>query len=608
MNKLNLISIALLFCSLISCNSTDGITENQRITLQFNNLIEGNIDASQLWKTAVSLEINISTDRPTEIFAYSSGLEETILYDKKIVSNSEIVLLTVPQGYGKKVLLIFNNGIRINTTTISLTGVPKQSVEVNIQSSTIANETKSRVALTSSLYGQDIIPNMGYTNMDVQKVLPILNNVQEGVNADSRNVDTNYELISNGPFVVSMLYGYTGCYDSRILGYYYHSPGTYSDLKFVDLTETHIFDYIGGKAKLQYQLDNVTDKWYDANYDYRDGFEPPYTTIMDRLGDDAYNIDAVISYYKDRITQIRGLTYKIDVPKGYRIGFYLKRANIESPTQRESIIKRGIPSNVLPDNFIETNFSAMAMNVDGKLRSFYYQNDGVTFLGMEDAGTNGDFDCNDVIFGVEKELESELPTLASPDVDAIIQSYSNLPWTIAFEDIGRSADFDFNDAVVRIIPNYDTQKADVYVCAAGSEQPIYLYYDGPNGDTQLCEVHEALGGGKYINTTSSIAIVQPKHVATVDWPTEYSIANDAKRFYCQIKRGTCKECKDIISLNDNSGEMPQAILVAGNWNWPKEGINIVSVYNSFPDWSKDATKMTFWNWYSYPQADTFVNQ
>ena len=49
---------------------------------------------------------------------------------------------------------------------------------------------------------------------------------------------TNYELISTGPFYLSLLYGCTGTYDQTILGYYYYKEkGKYTDLVMVDLMD-----------------------------------------------------------------------------------------------------------------------------------------------------------------------------------------------------------------------------------------------------------------------------------------------------------------------------------------------------------------------------------
>ena len=608
-----LIYIFVMIYSIVisSCNSDDGFNETERISVKFNNLIEGNIDGIQLWKTTVALNTNVIKDNTYEITAYSYGLDKTILFDKKTVLNGESTKLTIPQGFGNRILLIYSNGVKRISSLVNLTGVPQQSIDISF--SNISENSKTQIdtkaATSPSLYGDDIVSNVGYMDVNIEKVLSLLQNVQEGINAGNKDLlEINYVLISNGPFNVSFLYGYTGCYESRILGYYYHSPGTYSDMKFVDLTETLNYDYIRQKAKLQYQLDGDKDKWYDANFDYRDGFTPPYTKVKERLDDDAYNIDCVISKYGTRITAMRGLSYNIDVPKGYRIGFYLKRMGKINMSQRASIISKGISSDVLPRDFTETNFTANALNTDGKLRSFYYQNDGVTFMGFEDAGSDGDFDCNDIIIGVNAELDKELPIVAYPDVDAIVQSYEKMSWTIAYEDIGRNADFDFNDAVISFTPNYETQTADVYACAAGGEHPIYIHYDGPDGDIFLSEIHEALGGGAYINTTSSMAVVAPQYIGTVKWPNEYTVEKDALRFYCKVKRGNCEDCNDIISLNNNPGNMPQAILVAGNWKWPKEGFPITTVYSIFQDWGKDATKMAYWNWYSYPKSDTYVNQ
>lgn len=110
----------------------------------------------------------------------------------------------------------------------------------------------------------------------------------EGKAAATNNPDgISYEFTSDGyqgqgvygdNTIVSLsyLYGYTGYTKSRIVGYYTHSEGTYSDLELHDLGETHANDYLASpgtsnyQAKVQYQLDGE-DKWYDANFFYMDG-------------------------------------------------------------------------------------------------------------------------------------------------------------------------------------------------------------------------------------------------------------------------------------------------------------------------------------------------
>lgn len=91
------------------------------------------------------------------------------------------------------------------------------------------------------------------------------------------------------------------------------------------------------------------------------------------------------------------------------------------------------------------------------------------------------------------------------------------------------------------------------------------------------------------------------------WPKSYTMAQDAKRFYIEVKRGTCEDCADVITLANESGKTPEALLIAGEWKWPKEGTNIMNTYDTFADWSKDVTKLAYWNWYSYPKSNTYVN-
>ena len=75
---------------------------------------------------------------------------------------------------------------------------------------------------------------------------------------------------------------------------------------------------------------------------------------------------------------------------------------------------------------------------------------------------------------------------------------------------------------------------------------------------------------------------------------------DAHRFYIEVQRGTCKDCSDVITLPEEPGKMPEAILIAGEWKWPMEGIHINKVYPSFSNWCKDVTNQNYWDWYAQP--------
>ena len=51
-----------------------------------------------------------------------------------------------------------------------------------------------------------------------------------------------------------------------------------------------------------------------------------------------------------------------------------------------------------------TNFSAQVLNTDSRHRSAIVKDSGFTLRGWEDAGSSGDHDCNDVVFGLHAEL------------------------------------------------------------------------------------------------------------------------------------------------------------------------------------------------------------
>ena len=565
----------------------------------------GMVDTFQFWKTAVTLDVQVKTTRTTEVVAYVSDSEEYLLCDRKTIDGDGTVRLTIPQGISSSVLVVGNDGTKRISQTITLTGKPIQEVSVVFPKPITA---QADLRVSAALNGTDIQSNIGYVNLSPEGLDIMLNYVKEGMDAADLGSNVNYELISNGPFDVTLLYGFTGAYQPRILGYYRHSPGTYADLEFVDLLDTHSYDYINGVCKIQYQLDGNTDKWYDSNFDYRDGFDPPYTSVSARLGDDAYNINWVLQKYGSRVTDIRGLTYHIDVKPGDRIGFYLRMSGKENSAQRAAIVRKGIPGSVLPQPFYETNFSAQVLNTDSRHRSAIVKDSGFTLMGLEDDGSSGDHDCNDVVFGLHAELETEMPTIVDPEVDGIVDGYALIPWTIGYEDVGRKADFDFNDAVIQIRPDYAKEECTVKLMAAGcsSDTRMYLHYDGPDGDQNLGEIHQLFGGGDWINTRSSMVSVPFVDLGTVRWLKSYTMATDANRFYVEVKRGECHDCSDVIRLADVPGQMPQAVCVVGNWRWPLEETSIFTTYTLFSRWAKNVTSLSYWTWYNSPKKDTYV--
>ena len=598
--------------------SKEYVSEYDRISSRFEQNLDGEIDPIHFWKTAVTLQVKVISDHRVTIYAYNSVEGKNVLYDYKELERGGTVLLTIPQGMGNSFTLSCADIYQIHTERITLDGRLRLTTEVEmpalVLSSTQITRPETRTFTPpNSLYGHSISPHKGYQEFDVSHWRYIADLAYTTSNPLEAGEICNYELISKGRFNIVMLAGFAGTQDQRILGYYTHSRGRYDDIEFTDLTETHYIDYIASPnsddylCKTQYQLDNV-DHWYDANFDYRDGFDPPYTIRSERLNDDAYNTLFVNRRYTTRVTRMRGLSFEIDVPVGKRIGFYLRMPSRLNTKQQQQLINLGIPKTTLTANFGEANFSAMAFNTDLKHRSMVKVMDGFAFMGMEDEDTKGDYDCNDVMFGIAAQMEYEMPEVVQLEDDETLKYDHVLPWTLAYEDVARGRDFDFNDVVIRVTPDFENETAKVVLCAAGSPYKMNLHYNGPEGDVDLGEVHQLFGekAERCINTLSSRTEVDEITVAHVPWPLNYTMQQDADRFYLTVQRGNCIGCDEMITFNSQPGLMPQAILVAGTWCWPKEQTPIFTTYSEFASWGKDYCKTAYWSWYSYPKSNTYV--
>lgn len=611
--------LALAFLT-ASC-TMDGYSEYERTSVGFMVSIGGEIDPSHLWRAAAEVSVTVKSPDSTTVRAYVNHGNDLYLADMKKAGPNGTVSLTVPQGFENAVKITVNNGEKSQTRTVDLTGALTYSTTIDInaekgeynsqQRSSNAQHAKAPIAapakaLVNPIYnGPSIIGKGYYTEWDVQDWLNVALLARGCANpATIPGEVVDYELLSNGPFQITFIGGYKGYMTPHILGYYYHSPGTYEDITFVDLADTHSYSYLDNLCMVQYQLDDI-DVWHNASYNILDKFDSP-----DCIKFDIFNSLLVAETYFDRITKTRGLTFPIDVPAGMKVGFYLREERTPYPAQYSQLVDLGFPKSKIGRDFRATNFSAQILNIDGTHRSWIKNCGHYTFMGMEDNIHGGDFDCNDVMFGfTTASVDIELPDIIEPEID-YIRPADPLSWTIAYEDAARGTDFDFNDAVIRLTPDYENETMCVAVLAAGCKYKMYLHYDGPDGDINLGEIHDLLGFNTHdvcINTITNTA--KPSvEIDCVKWPKSFSIETDARRFYIEIIRGTCQTCSDIISLPTTPGQMPQALLIPGNWLWPREGVHITNAYPSFGDWCQDNANLRLWPWHAYPTPGACVTR
>lgn len=616
-----------------SCSS-DGFSEYERVKASFLTDIDGEISDGQMWRTAVKLNVKVVSDATTQLWLMSDSDEGT-LYDYREAAANSTTTMVAPQGQGNTLYLVGISGLEKNVVTVNLSGKTFENVVLNFtetNSSEIpsifqakaAESFSSKVnAPNNSLYGKSILGNSEQNQLTDEQLAEGFHMLEtsyiEFVPAKELGLNCNYELESNGDFDITWYAGNCMSYTPHVLGYYYHSPGTYDDITYVDISETEIYDYIDGKAKVQYKVNQeaaerygvIADHWYDANFDMGDTFEDASPNMAVRKGDDAYSTMAVYDRYGSDITAIRGISFTIKVPKGMRVGFYDRIEDVAQPEQYDRLVKMGIKPYTSRAKFKAMNFSceAMNMNIKGSYRSCIVESGHAYWLGMENDYTGGDLDCNDVIFQISSKLDIHMPDIVTPEIKPNVFPGDKMPWTLAFEDVYRNADFDFNDCVIKLVPDYENERCCVTVMAAGSTDKMYLHYDGPDGDINLGEIHSILGGSSAspINTTSTMPTASFVQIDCVPWSRDYDIQKDARRFYIEVKRGKCKDCSDILQLPEVPGQLPQALLVADEWKWPREGVSINTAYKTFANWCKDITKTAYWSWYTYPNSNSCVN-
>lgn len=632
--------VLVAMCALSSC-STESLTQMERTQASFLQSLNGEVSPMQWWRTAVTLKVNVTTNAPVKMWLMSDE-DKGALFDYQEVEATSVVDLTAPQGQGNTVYLVSVCNRRKTITPITLNGMTEEAVSLNLSETTKArgnqiqsvkpsnNNAKASASrsneakgVSAVLYGSSVHGDAEYNQLSEEQkneALDILSNYyQEYVNAKDLGLNCDYELESKGDFNITWFAGNSMSSTPHILGYYYHSPGTYSDIQYVDLSETEIYDYVDGKAKVQYQVNEAAaqqygveaNHWYDANFDMKDTFENGNPYLSARKGDDAYNTMDVFRRYGHNISALRGISFVVKVPVGMQVGFYDRVEETAAPEQYDHFVRMGIKPYTSRENYKMMNFSCenMNMNMKGIHRSCIIPTKSSYWMGMENSYDGGDLDCNDVIFEVSAGMPIHRPSIIEPDLAPIGEYDDKMPWTIAYEDVYRDADYDFNDAVIQVVPDYENEKCCVKVMAAGSKNRMYLHYDGPDGDVNLGEIHELLGSNSdtEINTKTSMAQTAFVNIDCVKWPKGYNMANDAKRFYIEVKRGNCADCSDVITLAQEPGETPEALLVAGEWKWPREGVNIMTTYDTFANWSKDITKVAYWNWYSYPKSNTYVS-
>lgn len=191
----------------------------------------------------------------------------------------------------------------------------------------------------------------------------------------------------------------------------------------------------------------------------------------------------------------------------------------------------------------------------------------------------------DVAFAASECTPGYNPAKVTPVVE------EKLTYNYAFEDTPLG-DYDLNDVVLLVKENKDdASKIDVTLAALGATLDINIYLgDKPLFDGK--EAHEVMGvaKGTMINTGRNAAA---RKTITISKPAGFDIT--AADFNIRTTKGTVRLA--------TAGQDPHAVVIPGNWSWPKEGINVKQAFSTFAQFALDASHKTATNWYQNAVED-----
>ena len=313
----------------------------------------------------------------------------------------------------------------------------------------------------------------------------------------------------------------------------------------------------------------------------------------------------------------------MSIPKGKVFGFYLRSNDRLDDTQKKILKNLGVPNSKLP--VYSANYSWAAMNTgNSNFRSAIAIYDNFTFMGMEDNISGGDYDCNDVTFALSNTKgEKYIPTFTDETADSKwnegtidkhpeyitppSQGETNLQtWTLAFENAGLDNDYDFNDVVLKVTPNTFTHKAGVQLLAAGAQRRTEVYFN----NILLGEIHDLFGVDTktMVNTTGNTCEKEPILLDSINWPQDATVETQRMNFSLKVynEDGVLDREFSMTDLLNNK-KSPQALCIAGDWQWPKETINIYKAYPLIGEWGINFNSKEYSNWYAFPNVGTVIN-
>lgn len=371
---------------------------------------------------------------------------------------------------------------------------------------------------------------------------------REGQQPQGKGILTSYEFISTGSFTVCPVYGKTDGGDE--IGYYYYDPR--SDQGINKKTMNSLIANLQIGIILQYQEEIKGQKgWYDWFFD-------------PRISGGGY--DEMLQNLKSQGNMIKSKAYEINVPVGNRVGFYVKVGR-------------------------STYYSNKILNKGNTIHSAVIYKEGTSspqYIGLEDNPNVSGRDCNDIVFYIPDAGAGNVtpPDVVDPDNPDTPIGKPDTPatWIIACEDLGSVGDYDFNDIVFGVSHVQNTTEATITPYAAGGTLAANIYWNGED----LGEIHDLLGSTSTTTMINTNSKGKPGKSIKVTVDGNFSMSSNMGGFGLKIGEAAVK------ILPPNEGKAPQMICVPGGWAWPTERTNITEAYSGFGEWGANYNKTEWW--------------
>ena len=185
---LRLLTLVVMACLAWSC-STDEQLDSLK-TEEGTGWLK-DIDPNQTWMTSTNVRLNIVAQKGATVTATTIGNNKSIILGEKVLKGNGVMNLDIPQGIGQRFGIVYDDGTgnrQYKTVTVSGENTQIEDVRFNTGNSAMSRaaqsemvsrgaESVSRAATNSSLYGNSILPDCGYTNFgswaweDISKAL-----------------------------------------------------------------------------------------------------------------------------------------------------------------------------------------------------------------------------------------------------------------------------------------------------------------------------------------------------------------------------------------------------------------------------------------------------